>query len=102
MNPTINIKECFSFNLFWDVDINDLDPDKHRRYIIQRVIEFGTLGDWNQIKEYYGLDQIGKEMKEARSLDDVSLSFLSLATGISKENFRCYSTKQSHRQHWNF
>ncbi len=29
-------------SLFWDVDPKTVDPEKHARYIIERILEFGT------------------------------------------------------------
>jgi hypothetical protein len=29
-------------SLFWDVDPKTIDPKKHARYIIERVVDFGT------------------------------------------------------------
>lgn len=29
-------------SLFWDTDPQKLDPQKHARYIIERVMDFGT------------------------------------------------------------
>ena len=96
------LKIHFSNNLFWDVDVNLLDIDKNKRFIIQRAIEYGTINDWKIIKKYYGLSTIGREMQKVRHLDNISLSFISMATGIKKEDFRCYSTKQSLPRHWDF
>ena len=28
-------------SLFWDVDPKTVDPEKHARYIIERILEFG-------------------------------------------------------------
>ena len=95
-------KVSFSQNLFWDVDINELDLDKNKRYIIQRVIEYGTLADWMTIKSFYGIETITKEMLEVRSLDNISLSFLCTIANLKKEDFRCYTLKQSQPQHWDF
>lgn len=97
-----NIIESFSPNLFWDVDALKLDVQKNKSYIIRRVIELGTLNDWQVIRKYYGLNTIGKEMQKVRYLDNVSLSFISLVTGINKESFRCYTLKQSTPQHLDF
>lgn len=46
--------EQFSPHLFWDVRKEDIDLDAHAQYVIQRVLEYGLLGDWNLIKSYYG------------------------------------------------
>lgn len=32
----------FRQSLFWDVDPKTIDPQKHARYIIERVLEFGN------------------------------------------------------------
>ena len=31
----------FRRSLFWDVDPETIDPEKHERYIIERVLDFG-------------------------------------------------------------
>ena len=102
MNKNRKIVEQFSKNLFWDINTADIDMERNKRFIMQRVLEYGTLDDWKLIKNYYGIATIGLEMKQIRNLDDLALSFISLATGIDKEEFRCYTTKQSLPQPWNF
>ncbi len=32
----------FRPTLFWDVDPKTIDPKKHARYIIERILDFGT------------------------------------------------------------
>ena len=32
----------FRQSLFWDVDQSTIDPEKHARYIIERVLDFGN------------------------------------------------------------
>ena len=41
-----------SESLFWDVDIKNIDWDKHTSFIIRRVLSRGTLQDWDEIKAY--------------------------------------------------
>jgi hypothetical protein len=41
----ISLKD-FSPHLFWDVDAETLDLEKHKTYIIRRVMEYGKLNDW--------------------------------------------------------
>jgi hypothetical protein len=95
-------KYPFSPNLFWDVNVSSLDMKENNRFIIQRVLEYGTLTDWKIIKSCYGINNITKEMQKARVLDNASLSFISTIANIKKETFRCYTLKQSQPQHWNF
>ena len=89
----IKIKD-FSNYIFWDIDVSQLDIDRDRQFIIKRVLEYGKLEDWMLIKEYYSIDVIGQEMQETRSLEPLSLSFVSMVTGLKKESFRCYTMKQ--------
>ena len=48
----------FSTYLFWDVKREDLDMEKHSRYIIKRVLEYGMLLDWKMVLQYYGLIEL--------------------------------------------
>lgn len=96
------IKFSFSPNLFWDVNIDALDLDKNKRYIIQRVLEYGTLSDWMIIKSFYGINTISKEMQQVRTLEKTALSFLCTIANLKKEDFRCYTLKQSQPQLWDF
>jgi len=88
--------------LFWDSDYDRIDWEKRAQYVIGKVVSMGTIEDWNQIKDFYGLERIKKEMLQIRFLDPKSLNFLSTIFNIPKEQFRCYTMKQSAPQHWPF
>ena len=81
--------------LFWDTDLSTLDFKAHARFIIQRVIQRGSLEDWVSIKQHYGLEFIKQEIVLMRHLDPKTLNFFSGYFGIEKEKFRCYSAPQS-------
>lgn len=91
-----------SAHLFWDVDVLALDFKKSREQIIYKVLEFGVIQDWKIIKQIYGLETIKNISLEFRSLDDVTLSFLSNLFQIEKTNFRCYKLKQSNQNYWSY
>ncbi|MFK7972069.1 MAG: hypothetical protein AB8F95_17000 [Bacteroidia bacterium] len=76
--------------LFWDTDLDSIDFSENARFIIQRVIQKGSLEDWVTIKEYYGLEFIKKEILLMRNLDARTHTFFSAYFGISKYDFRCY------------
>ena len=63
----------FSTYLFWDVNKDDLDMEKHSQYIIKRVLEYGMLQDWNIVKQYYGLGRIVEIAKGFRELEPRAL-----------------------------
>lgn len=89
-------------NLFWDIDPETLDYEKNARFIIQRVIQRGSLKDWSVIKAYYGLEFIKSEILQMRHLDPLTLNFFSTYFGIDKKNFRCYIIQQSIPKHYNY
>ncbi len=97
--PEIN---KLSSHLFWDVDRLTLDMRKHNKFIVGRVLEYGLLSDWIIIKNHYGKEELGRIATSLRSLDRRALSFIATYTGLPEDKFRCYTTRQSIPQHWNF
>lgn len=100
MNSEITVKD-FSQHLFWDVDLATFDLEKHNIHMIQKVLEYGKMSDWNLLKALYGLDKIKEVSLNLRSLDAVTLSFLSTIFNIDKTEFRCYRHRQLVQNYWN-
>lgn len=91
-----------SAHLFWDVNRNNCSLEKNKKFIIQRVLEYGLISDWKIINNFYGIEQIAEVTKNMKDLDEKSISFISFLAKIPKEQFRCYTIKQSIPKHWNF
>ncbi len=100
MNQEITISD-FSPHLFWDVDVSDFDFEKHKSFFIERILEYGKMKDWNLIKKLYGMKEIETAALNARSLDAVTLSFVSNIFQIDIKEFRCYKHKQLFPTYWN-
>jgi hypothetical protein len=100
-NTPLHIDQ-FSKHLFWDVRRSDIDPQKHKSYIVKQVLEYGRMKDWILIQNHYGIEQIASIAKELRDLDGKALSFISWLSKIPKEEFRCYNYQRSVPKHWNF
>ncbi|HCC54585.1 MAG TPA: hypothetical protein DEQ20_06635 [Desulfobulbaceae bacterium] len=81
----------FNKNLFWDVQVETLDLEKHARFIIERVVSRGNRQDWQLLKRVYGKERIRDEAVRIRSLDKKTVSFLSVYLGLEKAEFRCCS-----------
>ena len=84
----------FSKHLFWDVDLRTFDLEKFKQFFVQRVIEYGLIEDWGLLQKLYGLEEIKILSLHFRTLDAVSLSFLSTIFNIDKTEFRCYRNSQ--------
>ena len=50
MKKEITIND-FSQHLFWDVDLNGFDFEKHKMHLIQKVLEYGFIEDWRLLKD---------------------------------------------------
>ncbi|MDR1592378.1 MAG: DUF2333 family protein [Prevotellaceae bacterium] len=92
----------FSPNLFWDTDIADLDMEKHKKFIVNRVLDYGSWDDWKIIRDYYGLIQVRDIAKDLREMFAKSLSFISTITQTPEDQFRCYKLLQSKDTHWSY
>lgn len=90
----------FSANLFWDVDPETLDFEQHQRYVVARVLERGSLNDWNVLVRLLSLDTVVRIAQSLRTLDDRTLAFLCAVSGATRESFRCYASKPLSRKHW--
>ena len=91
----------FSKNLFWDVDVNNIDMDKHDRFVVERVLNYGSLEDWRTIKEYYKIEQLGQIALNIRNMLPQTLNFIATMTDIPITEFRCYKQAQLHPTPWN-
>ena len=90
----------FSNGLFWDIDPATLDCEKHVAYIVGRVLEAGTLEDWQLLCKRLSLQGVVQIAQKLRSIDKKSLAFLSVVSDIPQEHFRCYTQKPSTTTHW--
>lgn len=102
MSSDKKILNKLSDHLFWDIDISEIDIEKNSRFIIKKVLQYGLYTDWKLLKQLYGIDFITKVASQISDLDKRTASFLSVVGDLPKQNFKCYSTKPSTPQHWNF
>lgn len=88
-------------HLFWDCDQSSISWEEHAQFLVGRILEYGLLNDWLALKHKYGIRRIASTAQELRSLNAVTLSFISLLSGIPEEEFRCYTQRQLAPTLWN-
>ena len=86
--------QSLSHRLFWDVDINEIDESTHCRFIIQRVLERGSLDDIRATISHYTMPFMISQAQQIRDLDPVTLAFAACIGNVKENTFRCYSSKQ--------
>ena len=68
----------FRPSLFWDVDPKTIDPKKHARYIIERVLDFGHAPEVRWLAHFYPFSLIQETLKHSRVLHKKSKALWSL------------------------
>ena len=102
MKKKTGLIKQLSPHLFWDVPADSLDTQKNESFIIQRVMEYGLWNDWQLLKKFYGIETIVADAVEFKQLEPKALAFISNVSGVPKEKFRCYISKQLTPRHWNY
>ncbi|MBI3194521.1 MAG: hypothetical protein HYZ34_08670 [Ignavibacteriae bacterium] len=58
----------FRQDLFWDVDPKAIDANKHARYIIERILDFGSIPDIQWMWKTYQRKTIRNVVRTSRVL----------------------------------
>lgn len=66
---------ALSNKAFWDVDMQDLDENLHRDFIIVRVFQYGNITDFRTILKTYTKEEIKHALLNYRGLDTVTKDF---------------------------
>ena len=93
-------KPSFPKNLFWDVDYETIDWEKNKRWVMSRVLNKGGWQDVKELWRLYSESEIKENIVKMRSLDDRTLNFLCNFYAIPKDQFLCYTLKQSMPKLW--
>lgn len=67
----------FSQHLFWDTPIEKIDNEKHKNYIIERVLSRGLLEDFYFLLQLYTSEEITNAVKKSKMLDKKTINFCS-------------------------
>jgi hypothetical protein len=89
-----------SKEIFWDTNYDAIDWDKSYQWVICRVLDRGSLKDWFQIKENYGIEKILAVAQDAKYLSKKTIYFLSAIYTIPLTQFRCYNLMQFQQEQW--
>lgn len=93
-------KPIFEKRIFWDVDFDNLDYDKHPNWVIERVFDRGDVEDIRQCRRYYGDEKIREALTSAKFLHKATVYFACAILGNKLTDYRCYNIAQLNPQHW--
>ncbi len=66
-------------HLFWDVVIEKLDKETNSFFLIERILEYGDIDDWQWLKENYTAEQIADVAEKSRVISRKTKSFLGVS-----------------------
>ena len=75
--------------LFWDIDKNKLDFEKHKRFIIERILQYGLPNDIKWLLNKYAEKDIIKVVKQSKNIDKKTANFWAIHFEISKKEVLC-------------
>lgn len=80
---------------FWDIDMQTLDYEKHKNFIIRKVFEAGSRQDLAEVMGFYPKETIISSLITARYLDKGTQAFACACYDLKPEAFTCYPYNQS-------
>lgn len=89
-------------NLFWDVDVQTIDLQKHKASVIERIVTRGRWTEFLEMLHFYGKPTVKEVLLNTRWLDKRTLAFCSAIFNTPISEFRCYKLAQLNPEHWNY
>lgn len=75
--------------IFWDTAIQNLDLKKHKKYIMERILNFGDLEHFSWLLKNYAPEEIIEEVKTNRQINKKSAILIANLFDIDKEEIFC-------------
>lgn len=88
-----------SSSLFWDVNLEDIDYERNKSFVIIRVFERGKKKEIQKVIDLYGKEQVSQILRSAKSLLFTAIENAKEILGITKKEFKCLqnTTRKQYR-----
>lgn len=77
--------------IFWEIDINTLDPEEFRKYTIERILQYGLAEHINWMLKQFSKYDITDAIKTSRTIDRKTANYWSIHFGINKDEILCFT-----------
>ncbi|MCC7532413.1 MAG: hypothetical protein IT246_00580 [Bacteroidia bacterium] len=88
------ITNNLSAHLFWDTKVSELDMQKNKRLIVDRVLHRGTQQEWDFIIDYYGQKELIEILCELPVIAPKEANFVKVLFNINPNQMKCYTNKR--------
>jgi len=82
--------------LFWDVDVKSLDLRRHKKYVIERTLEFGDEAAYRWLFQSYSDEDIIEAVKTSRRISRKTAVMMANFFGLPEGEVQCLKNV-SHR-----
>lgn len=89
---------------FWDCRPESIDPEAHAPFILERVLEYGTLEAVRWALQSYGVERVKGFLRGrgVRTLSRKTLSFWASLLGLEEDECFERSSLSRSRPFWNY
>jgi len=87
---------------FWDTDFKKVDKEKHKAYIIAKVLEYGNLEAVRWLLRNYQTRSLIKILAKSRQFTPKVANFWAVYFDIPKNQILCLSKsfREMQKSHW--
>jgi hypothetical protein len=91
-------------NVFWEIDPEKLDTEEYPEYIMERILEYGTLEGVKWLRKTFGDDKIKAYIKgrARRSLSSKTLNFWQKILKLKPEECTDISSRKNKYSFWEY
>lgn len=88
--------------IFWDLDVEGLEPRRHSYQIIDRILEYGDTPQVHWMFGAYSKEEIIEVLKHSRQLSPKSANFWANYYSLAKNEVQCLNKSflATHRSIW--
>ncbi len=97
-----NMKPDISSRAFWDVNFEEIDFEESSRFVIEKVLNYGTFSEQIEIFRFYGLERVKQEVIKIPYFKKTVFAFVSGFLNIDKSLFTAYQRRQQQPNYWNY
>ena len=84
--------------LFWDTNPENLDYKKHKKYIVERILEYGDLSADRWLNSIYSEKDIVEIVKTSKRISLKTANFYTVKYNLKKEDIECFKNPFTQKQ----
>jgi hypothetical protein len=88
----------FVTQYLWDADLNQLDLEANKQFVIERILEYGDEPAVNWMQTHYKQDEITQVLKTSKRISAKTGHFYALLYQLDQSTLRCLTQPYTQKQ----